>query len=116
MCHAGQLFRASKENTAGTGRFNLAQGTIGATMGVAASPSTSVSGFVFQEFGRVAGFLIIAAIAASATAAAWMVLPETKPEKYQDCEALPQNDKDNPAADRDDPHSEERSAAASLEG
>ncbi|HEY3640115.1 MAG TPA: MFS transporter [Xanthobacteraceae bacterium] len=70
--------------TAGTGRFNLAQGAIGAMLAVAAALSTSISGFVFQEFGRGAGFLAIAAVAAAATAAAWAFLPETKPERYAD--------------------------------
>jgi MFS family permease len=70
--------------TAGTGRFNFAQGVIGAMMGVAASLSTGVTGFVFQEFGRGTGFLFIAAIAAIATTVAWLFLPETKPERYQD--------------------------------
>jgi MFS family permease len=68
--------------TAGTGRFNLAQGVIGAMMGLAASLSTTVTGIVAQEFGREAGFLFIAAIAAGATAIGFLFLPETKPEKY----------------------------------
>jgi MFS family permease len=70
--------------TAGTGRFNLAQGVIGAAMGIAASFSTSITGFVFEAVGRPIGFLLIAVVAAVATAAAWMFLPETKPERYQD--------------------------------
>jgi MFS family permease len=70
--------------TAGTGRFNLTQGAMGAMLGIAASLSTSVSGFIFQNFGRWIGFLALAAIAAVATALAWVFVPETKPEKYQD--------------------------------
>jgi predicted MFS family arabinose efflux permease len=53
-------------------------------MGVAASLSTSVTGLLFQEFGRSAGFLFIAGIAAAATSVAWIFLPETKREKYPD--------------------------------
>lgn len=68
--------------TAGTGRFNVTQGAIGALLAVAASVSTSVSGFVFQELGPTAGFLVLAAIAAAAVATAWLFLPETKPERY----------------------------------
>ena len=75
--------------TAGTGRFNLAQGAIGAMLAIAAALSTSISGFVFQEFGRGAGFLVIAAIAAAATATAWAFLPETKPKRYTDEVAVP---------------------------
>ncbi len=70
--------------TTGTGRFNLAQGVIGAMIGIAASLSTSITGFIFQEFGRWAGFIFIAAVAATGTALAWLLLPETKPEKYPD--------------------------------
>jgi len=70
--------------TTGTGRFNLAQGAIGTGIGIAASLSTSVFGFLFQMFGYWAGFLSIAAVAAAAAALAWLFLPETKPEKYID--------------------------------
>jgi MFS family permease len=70
--------------TAGTGRFNLAQGVIGAMMGVAAALSTSVTGLIFQEFGRAIGFLFVAAAAGAATAAAWIFLPETKPARYEE--------------------------------
>jgi hypothetical protein len=70
--------------TAGTGRFNLAQGVIGSAIGIAASLSTSVTGVVFQDFGRSMGFLFIAVVATAATIAAWLFVPETKPERYQD--------------------------------
>jgi MFS family permease len=70
--------------TTGTGRFNLAQGVIGAMIGIAASLSTSITGFIFQEFGHWAGFIFIAGVAAPGTTLAWLLLPETKPEKYPD--------------------------------
>jgi MFS family permease len=70
--------------TAGTGRFNLAQGFVGAVIGVAASVSTVVSGFLFQGLGAVVGFSIIATVAAAATGLLWMFLSETKPERYVD--------------------------------
>jgi MFS family permease len=70
--------------TTGTGRFNLAQGVIGAMIGIAASLSTSITGFIFQEFGHWAGFIFIAGVAATGTTLAWLLLPETKPEKYPD--------------------------------
>lgn len=38
--------------TAGTGRFNLAAGTLGALSGIAASLSTSSPGFIFQAPAR----------------------------------------------------------------
>ncbi len=42
--------------TAGTGRFNLAQGIVGAVTGIAASVSTLATGFLFQGVGSAGGF------------------------------------------------------------
>jgi predicted MFS family arabinose efflux permease len=52
--------------------------------GVAASTSIALTGLMFDAFGRGVGFLIIGGVAAVATAMVWMLLPETKPEQYQD--------------------------------
>jgi hypothetical protein len=70
--------------TSGTGRFNLARGTIGAMTGIAASLSTAATGFFFQEFGAVSGFILIAVIAGAATVLLWVFLSETKPTPYLD--------------------------------
>jgi len=70
--------------TAGTGRFNLAGGTVAALGGIAASLSTLMSGFVFQAFGQAIGFLTLAAAGAVATLLLWAFLAETKPAKYDD--------------------------------
>jgi MFS family permease len=70
--------------TAGTGRFNLAGGTVAALSGVAAALSTLVSGFVFQTFGHVIGFLVLATAGGIATLMLWQFLAETKPERYDD--------------------------------
>lgn len=70
--------------TTGTGRFNLAVGTVGALSGIAAALSTSSTGFAFQVLGQTAGFLGLAGIAAAATALLWVFLSETKPEQYAD--------------------------------
>ena len=70
--------------TAGTGRFNLAVGAVGTMSGVAASISTSATGFLFQAFGQRIGYLPLAAVAAAATGLIWLFLSETKPEKYED--------------------------------
>ena len=70
--------------TAGTGRFNLAQGAVGAASGLAASLSTLATGFYFQGFGRLSGFIVIAAVAAAATVVLWIFLAETKPPEYRD--------------------------------
>jgi MFS family permease len=70
--------------TAGTGRFNLALGVLGALSGIAASISTTVTGYLFQWLGPHLGYVTLAAVAALATAILWMFLTETKPEKYED--------------------------------
>jgi MFS family permease len=70
--------------TAGTGRFNLAQGAVGAMIGLAASLSTLATGYFFQGFGKVSGFIAIAVVASAATAVLWVFLSETKPAGYDD--------------------------------
>ena len=65
--------------TAGTGRFNLAQGFVGTISGVGASLSTTLSGLVAGSLGRAAGFLGIAAVAVAAVLLLWLLMPETKP-------------------------------------
>jgi hypothetical protein len=70
--------------TAGTGRFNLAISVLGALGGIAASISTTVTGYLFQMLGPHLGYVPPAAFAALATAILWVFLAETKPEKYED--------------------------------
>jgi MFS family permease len=70
--------------TAGTGRFNLTHGIVSALIGIAASLSIVVTGFVSEEFGRRVGFLFIAAIACTATIVLWLFLSETKPDRYDE--------------------------------
>lgn len=70
--------------TAGTGRFNLARGAVGAMGGIAAAVSTVATGYLFQGAGRTIGFLAIAAVAGAATALIWIFVSETKPDDYLD--------------------------------
>ncbi len=65
--------------TAGTGRFNLAQGLVGTLSGIGASLSTSLSGVVVQTFGRAAGLLSVTAVGLLAVAVVLAFMPETKP-------------------------------------
>ena len=67
--------------TAGSGRFNLAQGFVGTISGIGASLSTALSGLVVGSLGRAAGFLGIAAVALAATLLLWLLMPETHPSK-----------------------------------
>jgi tartrate dehydratase beta subunit/fumarate hydratase class I family protein len=68
--------------TTGTGRFNLAQGVLGAIRGIAAAIGTGSVGFIVQHFGDFTGFLLMAI--GPAAALIWAFLRETKPEKYID--------------------------------
>jgi MFS family permease len=65
--------------TAGTGRFNLAQGFVGTISGIGASLSTTLSGLLAGSLGRAAGFLGIAAVALAAALLLWLLMPETTP-------------------------------------
>jgi hypothetical protein len=69
--------------TTGTGRFNLAQGTVGALSGLAAAASTFATGYLVRWFGPAIGFSAIALVAGAATALVW-VFTETKPARYPD--------------------------------
>lgn len=70
--------------TAGTGRFNLANGAVGLVFTIAASLSTTMFGYVAQELGHWAAFTSMAAVAAAGGLVVWFLLNETKPEKYAD--------------------------------
>jgi MFS family permease len=70
--------------TTGTGRFNLAQGVVGAMTGLAASLSTIATGYLFQNIGSTDGFLAITAVAGAATGLIALFVAETKPSDYLD--------------------------------
>jgi MFS family permease len=70
--------------TTGTGRFNLAQGVLGTLTGTAAAISTASVGFLVQQLGDLAGFVLMAAATTVGAALLWAFLPETKPAKYVD--------------------------------
>jgi MFS family permease len=69
--------------TRGTGRFNLAQGIVGTAMGIGASISPTLSGYLMDDFGASAAFLGLAAIAAAGLAGVWLLMPETRPLREQ---------------------------------
>jgi MFS family permease len=70
--------------TTGTGRFNLVRGFVGTVIAIAASISTGITGFIFQDLGNWQGFLILAGFATAAAALLWVAMPETRPTKYLD--------------------------------
>jgi MFS family permease len=69
--------------TTRTGRFNLAQGTLGTLIAISSAVSTTALGFLVQHFGDVTGFVAMAAGTGLAVVLFWALLPETKPEKYE---------------------------------
>jgi predicted MFS family arabinose efflux permease len=65
--------------THGTGRFNLSQGIIGSAIGIGASISPTVAGYLTDEFGNRFAFLGLAAFALAGLCAVWLLMPETRP-------------------------------------
>jgi hypothetical protein len=57
---------------------------VGTLLAIAASISTTATGFIFEGLSQGAGFLIMAAVCAVATALLWAAMPETIPAKYLD--------------------------------
>ncbi|MGO8954586.1 MAG: hypothetical protein ACLPWS_01870 [Rhodomicrobium sp.] len=63
--------------TAGSGRFNLAQGVVGTMSGLGASVSTALFGQIIGTFGRTAAFMSTAAMGLAAVLLLWLLMPET---------------------------------------
>ena len=66
--------------TRGTGRFNLAQGIVGTAVGIGASISPTLAGYLADYFSSGVAFLGLAAIATAGLAGVWAFMPETRPE------------------------------------
>jgi predicted MFS family arabinose efflux permease len=62
----------------GTGHYNLAQGVVGAAVGIGASLSTAVAGYISDRVGSSATFLFMAAAAAADLLLVIALMPETK--------------------------------------
>ena len=67
-----------------TGHFNLAQGAVGAAVGVGASVSTTLAGYVSDRFGGSTAFLAMAIVSLAGLALASFVMPETRPSDDED--------------------------------
>jgi MFS family permease len=66
-----------KDRTQGTGRFNVAAGSLATMVGIGAAASTTIGGALIQHFGYRASFLGLAAIAGLAFTLLWLAVPET---------------------------------------
>jgi len=64
-----------------TGHFNLALGITGTAIGLGASLSTTLAGYVSDHFGSETAFLVLAVIAAGGLACIWSMMPETRPQE-----------------------------------
>jgi len=79
--------------TRGTGHFNLALGIVGASVGIGATLSTTLAGYVSDHLGSNTAFLVLAAIAAAGLLSISVLMPETRPKD----QAPPPADDDPPA-------------------
>lgn len=68
-----------RDITQGTGRFNVAQGALTTLIGVGASLSNLIAGWIVQFAGYSAGFLFLAAVAIVGAAIFGFLMPETAP-------------------------------------
>jgi MFS family permease len=67
--------------TRGTGRFNLAQGIVGSGIGIGASLSTTLAGWMSDRLGSSVAFLGLACIGAAGLVLAALLMPETMARK-----------------------------------
>src|SRR5262249_28038664 len=64
--------------TRGTGRLSLAQGIVGTGVGIGASISPTLAGYLTDHFGGSVAFFGLALIAAAAVTAVRTLMPETR--------------------------------------
>src|SRR5262249_33067646 len=67
--------------TRGTGRFNLAQGIVGSGIGIGASLSTTLAGWMSDRLGSSVAFLGLACIGGAGLLLAALRMPETRARK-----------------------------------
>ncbi len=70
--------------TRGTGRYNLAQGAAGTTMGIGSAIAIGATGYLVQHLGYTIGFLSLTAVALGAIAVLAWLFPEPRPGKAPD--------------------------------
>jgi MFS family permease len=67
-----------------TGHFNLAQGAVGCAVGVGASISTTLAGYISDRFDSQTAFLTMAGFGLLGLAAVALAMPETRPKEERD--------------------------------
>ena len=68
----------------GSGHFNFAQGVVGAAVGIGASLSTTLAGYVADRLGSATAFLFLASAAAAGFVLVVALMPETRPSQSAD--------------------------------
>jgi predicted MFS family arabinose efflux permease len=66
--------------TRGTGHFNLGQGIVGTFIGIGASISSTLAGYLSDRFGTAWAFAGLATIALAGLIAVSLLMPETRPD------------------------------------
>jgi MFS family permease len=66
-----------KDRTYGTGRFNIAAGSLATMVGIGAALSNTIGGLLIQRLGYRGSFLGLAGIALLALVLLWFAIPET---------------------------------------
>jgi predicted MFS family arabinose efflux permease len=80
--------------TRDTGRFNLALGIVGSAVGIGASLSTTLAGYIFDNFGHAVTFFSMAGVGAAGMTLVWLAMPETRLEpdaSARDISCIPAN-------------------------
>ena len=75
--------------TRGTNRFNLCMGVIGLAIGVGATVSTALAGWVAENFGHAAAFLGLGGAGLLAVILVLVAMPETRPDPVTEAPAVP---------------------------
>jgi MFS family permease len=89
-----------KDRTQGTGRFNIAAGSLATMVGIGAAASTTFGGVLIQHLGYRASFLGLAGIALLAFTLLWFAVPETLPGIAASSTAVNRRGITFPAADQ----------------
>ncbi len=66
-----------------SGRFSLGMGIVGLAVGIGATLSTTIAGYVADNLGDQAAYLTLAGFAVAGCVVVWFVLPETRQRRQR---------------------------------